>query len=95
MDNVHIGQQTNYSKGMITLSINTREAITEVLDILNHMDKKYVEKIPKKFMYFLTKHKSYIYKPNFDHTKKLTELELKDETKIILKIILQKYWQNS
>ena len=77
------------------MSTDTREAITEVLDILNHMDKKYVEKIPKSFVYFLRKHKSNVYEPQFDHTKKLYDLNLKDETKIILKIILQKYWQNS
>ncbi|MBQ7668974.1 MAG: hypothetical protein IJS47_06580 [Clostridia bacterium] len=77
------------------MSTNTREAITEVLDILDHMDKEHIAKIPKNFLYFLKKHKSNVYQPQFDHTKKLCDLNLKDETKIILKIILQKYWQNS
>ena len=38
-------------------SLEFREGITETLDILNHMDKSYTDKIPKKFKDFLEKNK--------------------------------------
>lgn len=68
------------------------EGITETLDILNHMDRKYVNKIPTKFMEFLEKNKSSEYVSKLDHSKKLKELELKETTKNLLAIIYMKYW---
>ena len=40
--------------------VNTEfsEGITEVLDILNHMEKSYIDKLPKKFKDFLDKNRS-------------------------------------
>ena len=69
-----------------------QEGISEVLDILNHMDKTYVQKIPKNFMEFLKKNKSSNYSFNLDHSKKLNEMELKKETKYLLALIYMKYW---
>ena len=68
------------------------EGITETLDILNHMDRKYVDKIPVKFMEFLEENKSTEYVSKLDHSKKLSELELKETTKNLLAIIYMKYW---
>lgn len=71
------------------------EAITEVLDILNNMDKEYVNMIPDKFKTFLKENKSNTYIPNLDHSKKLNEMVLKEKTKDILAIICMKYWYSS
>ena len=68
------------------------EAITETLDILEHMDKKYTDCIPEKFKEFLENNKSKIYKPKFDHSKELKDLNLKEKTKNILSILYMKYW---
>ena len=37
------------SKGVIMVSIELSEGISEALDILNHIDKAYTDKIPEKF----------------------------------------------
>lgn len=72
--------------------VELSEGISETLDILNHMDKKYTDKIPEKFKMFLEKNKSQTYVPNLDHTKKLNEINLKEKTKDILAIIYMNYW---
>ena len=71
------------------------EAISEVLDILNHMEKIYIDKIPNKFKVFLEENKSQNYKSNLDHSKKLNEMELKRKTKGILSMIYLTYWCTS
>lgn len=74
------------------VSVAYTEAATEVLDILEHMEECYISKVPKKFMEFLEKNKDKDYNPNFDHSKKLNELNLKEKTKDILAIIYMNYW---
>ncbi len=76
--------------------VNTEfsEGITEVLDILNHMEKSYIDKLPKKFKDFLDKNKSNSYIPNLDHSKKIKEMHLKEKTKDILATIYMNYWCN-
>ena len=74
--------------------VNTQisEGITEVLDILEHMDKKYLDKVPEGFMNFLYKNQSLTYKPNLDHSKELDEMELKEETRSLLGVMYYCYW---
>lgn len=74
------------------VNIKLAEGISETLDILNHMDRSYVDKIPIKFREFLEKNKSKIYKPNLDHSKTINEMNLKNKTKDILTIIYMKFW---
>ena len=74
------------------VNVEFSESITETLDILEHMGKNYIDRIPKKFMQFLRKNKSTNYISNLDHSKKLSELNLKEKTKDILAIIYIKYW---
>ena len=76
-------------------SLEFSEGITETLDILNHMDKSYTDKIPKKFKDFLEKNKLNNYIPNLDHSKKLKEMNLKEKTKDILATIYMNYWCNA
>lgn len=74
------------------VSVEFSEGITETLDILNHMDKSYTDKIPKKFKDFLEKNKSDSYIPHLDHSKKIKEMNLKEKTKDILATIYMNYW---
>ena len=74
------------------VSVEFSESITETLDILSHMENAYIDKIPKKFMDFLEKNKSLEYKVQFDHSKKMSELNLKEKTKDILATIYMNYW---
>ena len=74
------------------INIGFSEGISETLDILNHLDKIYVEKIPKKFMEFLESNKASNYVSNLDHSKKLNEMNLNEQTKSILAAIYMNYW---
>ena len=74
------------------LTQQLKKSITEICDILKHVEKKYVDKIPYKFYDFLEKNKLVTYKPKLDYSKKLNEMELRNETKYILAIIYSKYW---
>lgn len=76
-------------------SLEFSEGVTETLDILNHMDKSYTDKIPKKFKDFLEKNKSNSYIPHLDHSKKIKEMNLKEKTKDILATIYMNYWCNA
>lgn len=73
-------------------NVEFSEGISETLDILNHLDKVYTDKIPEKFKNFLDKNKSSSYIPKLDHSKKINEMNLKESTKDILTTIYIKYW---
>lgn len=68
------------------------EGISETIDILSHMDKTYIDKIPKKFIEFLENNKTANYISNLDHSKKINEMNVKEKTKDILAIIYLMYW---
>ena len=70
------------------------EAATEVLTILEHTEIEEVNKIPKNFIKFLKENSSKTYKPDFDFSKPINELNLKQKTQSILAIIYLKYWAN-
>lgn len=77
------------------ISIKYCEAITEVLDILAHTNKEDVNKISTKFMNFLRENASSEYKPNLDHSKRIKDLNLKEETIGLLSVINSKFWCNA
>ncbi len=68
------------------------EAYVEVLDILNHMSPADIAKVSKKFISFLEKNASKEYIANLDYSKKLKDMDLKDETKGLLAIMYKSYW---
>lgn len=68
------------------------EAAVEVLDILDNTNKADVEKIPSSFIKFLVGIASEDYKVNFDHSKTINELNLKEKTKEILGVIYINWW---
>lgn len=74
------------------VSVEFSEGISEILDILKHMEKAYTDKIPKKFKEFLEKNKSKTYVPHLDHSQKINEMNLKEKTKDILAVIYMNYW---
>ena len=76
---------------MIELS-KFSKACKEVLEILNNVEEKDLEKIPKDFIDDIKKnaHKNYI--PNIDINKKFEEQELLPETIDLLAYIYRKYW---
>ena len=76
------------------VSIAYQESAVEVLDILNHMDAEYVNKVPKKIIEFLQENSSKTYVSNLDHTKTIKDMELKPKTQAILGLLYMKYWAN-
>ena len=68
------------------------EAAVEVLDILDNTNKADVDKIPKNFIKFLVEIASEDYKVNLDHSKLISEMNLKEKTKEILGVIYINWW---
>lgn len=74
------------------INTNFSESISETLEVLKHMDKSYINKIPEKFKIFLEKNKDANYVPKLDFSKDLNELSLNELTKDILAVIYINYW---
>lgn len=68
------------------------EAAVEVLDILDNTNKEDVAKIPSSFIKFLVDNASEDYVVNFDHSKPISELNIKEKTKEILGTIYINWW---
>lgn len=67
-------------------------AATEVLAILSRTEDEAVKKIPKRFLAFLKKNSLKNYKPDFDVSKSINELNLSSKAEALLGIIFLKYW---
>ena len=74
------------------MDINYREAIVEVLDILEHTNKFDVNKISPKFIEFLKKNRSQTYKSKLNYTKSIKDMNLNPKTQAILGLIYVKFW---
>ena len=68
------------------------EAAVEVLDILDNTDQEDVAKIPESFIRFLVENASEDYVVNLDHSKPISELNIKEQTKEILGTIYINWW---
>lgn len=68
------------------------EAMTEVVEILEHTKKEEIEKIPPKFMEYLRKYSSKKYVPNLNHAQKLKDMNLKPMTKALISLIYREYF---
>ena len=68
------------------------EAAVEVLDILKYTNENDVNKIPKKFIEFLSQNCSKNYISTIDKNKTISEMNLKQETKDLLGIIYRNWW---
>lgn len=67
------------------------EALTEVLDILNHTKMEDVRKIPPKVIIYLQQHASKTYIPNLNHNQKLKDMNLKPKTRALIALIYREY----
>ncbi len=74
---------------------NTAIAYTEVDAILNMMDSKYVEKIPRKLRDMFKEERLNDYEPKIDLIESLDNQNLQRETLVILSIIYVNYWCES
>ena len=68
------------------------EAYTEVLTILNHMETKYQDKVPKKLKDFFEKNSAKDYRFDIDFKTPLKDQELKNKTLVLLAMLNLNYW---
>ena len=71
--------------------IMTRQAYSEVYNIINHFEKELYAKIPQSFINAIEKNRDLNYKVNIDYTKTINEQELLRETRVILSLIYRDY----
>lgn len=75
---------------MPSIALEQREAFSEVLEVLRHMNKIYVDKIPKKLIMFFYDNCSLDYE--YRMTKPIEEENLKEATIDILALLNLNYW---
>ena len=66
-------------------------SFSEVYEIILHMDKELVKKIPAQFINFIKQNKKDNYITNIDYTKSINQQELQRGTRVILSIIYRDY----
>ena len=66
-------------------------SFSEVYEIILHMDKELVKKIPVQFINFIKQNKKDNYIANIDYTKSINQQELQRGTRVILSIIYRDY----
>ena len=81
----------NKEKNMV-ISLEQREVYSEILEVLRHMDKIYVNKIPKKLIMFFYDNCSLDYE--FTMTKTIGEEKLNDKTLALLSLLHTNYWSS-
>lgn len=69
-----------------------KEAYVEVLEVLNNMESKYIEKVPSKLIEFFKKNSSKDYEFHLDKTIPFEEQKLKENTINILAMLNLNYW---
>lgn len=77
----------------MVLTLERREAYSELLEILRHMDKSYVNMIPKKLIMFFYDNCSLDY--DFRMTKAIGEETFKEDTLALLALINNNYWSKN
>ena len=68
------------------------EAFSEVLWYLKGINKQDYNKIPTKFIQYLNENSDKTYKNEFDYTKPLKELKLRQETIALIDMLYLNYW---
>lgn len=74
---------------------NNKIAYAEVYEILELMEKKYIDKIPKKLVEMFREERNSKYRPIIDVKKPLYEQNLQRETLVILAVLNLNYWCES
>lgn len=70
---------------------NYRQALAEVLEVLNHTDKKIVDQIPKEFLSFILENVDKKYITNIDFTLENWEYSLTEDAQATLAYIYKEY----
>lgn len=68
-----------------------KEAVSELLDILENTDEELVKKIPPELIVFWEENKSEEYVPELDHNLPLEEMKLKTKTRQLIAMIYTNY----
>ena len=87
-----ITEEARGNKNMV-ISLEQREAYSELLEILRHMEKKYVDKIPKNLIMFFYDNCSLDYE--FRMTKAIGEEKFKPKTLDLLALLNYNYWSKN
>lgn len=74
------------------MNLDYKEAVGEVLIILEHTEESLINKIPKQLMEFWREIASKDIALVVDTSKSLTELNLKPKTKALIAMIYRNYW---
>ena len=77
---------------MNSYDLDYRIACTEVLEILKHMPKKQVEKIPRNIIISMERAKRYDYRFRFDKSKSVKDQNISKTAKKILSGFYKDYW---
>lgn len=77
---------------MVQMTQERREAYVEVLEVLKHMDKQYVEKVPNKLVEFFKNNADEEYEFYIDMSIPLEAYKFKDITLNILAMLNINYW---
>ena len=77
---------------MIKNKTDSQIIYSELYAILNVMDSKDVNKIPKKFMEKIKQERSNTYSPQYDNALPLNKQEIRKETLAILALLYINYW---
>lgn len=67
------------------------KALTEVYDIINHLEKEIYEKIPNSFISIVEENMDKNYKVNIDYGAGINNQELLPDTRAILSLIYRKF----
>ena len=68
-----------------------KQAVAEVIEILNHSDSEITNKIPEKFMQFLQNNSDTEFKINIDFNDEHWDDKIKPDTRAILALIYRDY----
>ena len=68
-----------------------KKAVSEVIDVLNHSEIEVTQKIPKKFIEFLTKNSDRNYIPNIDYSEENWENSIEEDAKVLIALIYRDY----
>ena len=91
----NIEENINIARGKnnMVISLEQREAYSELLEILRHMEKKYVDKIPKKLIMFFYDNCSLDYE--FRMTEQIGKQQFKPKTLDLLALLNFSYWSKN
>ncbi len=68
-----------------------KKAVSEVIDILKHSEIEVTQKIPKKFIEFLTKNSDHDYIPDIDYSEENWENSIEEDAKVLIALIYRDY----